>query len=312
MGKVTVVGGKVGMSFTGLLSISPTTLTLTTDSKKGTITVTRKGDGTISAVSSDTSVATVSVSGTTVIVTGLKTGTAEITISVSKGTLHEKPEPVTCSVIVDFSLKLSTIAEGSIVKVNENGSPVEFYVAKHNYESELNGAGRTLLVRKDGHSSQHWNNASVIAYASSFVDTWLNDTYKAVLEPSVQSAIGTTKFYYTAGNGTASISTLSRGVFLLSMKEVGVMPNGTKCNAEGSTLPISSLLPVLYINGTAVEWWSRSPYLDSTKYLVWGFTTGGAAGSITVNKYTKGVRPCFTLPATAKFNPNTLVFEGVS
>lgn len=43
---------------------------------------------------------------------------------------------------------LSDIPEGTLVKINESGSPVEFYVAKHDYETGLNGAGRTLLVRR--------------------------------------------------------------------------------------------------------------------------------------------------------------------
>lgn len=43
-----------------------------------------------------------------------------------------------------MGIKLGDIAEGSIVKLNEGGSPVEFYVAKHNYENSLNGMGSTL------------------------------------------------------------------------------------------------------------------------------------------------------------------------
>lgn len=42
--------------------------------------------------------------------------------------------------------KLGQVSEGTIVKINENGSPVDFYVAKQNYESGLNGAGRTLVI----------------------------------------------------------------------------------------------------------------------------------------------------------------------
>lgn len=38
---------------------------------------------------------------------------------------------------------LSTYAEGSIIKINENGSPVEFYVAKQDYEPTLNGGGQS-------------------------------------------------------------------------------------------------------------------------------------------------------------------------
>ena len=45
--------------------------------------------------------------------------------------------------------KLGNKATGSIIKIKENGTLVDFYVAKHDYESGLNGTGRTLVVRKD-------------------------------------------------------------------------------------------------------------------------------------------------------------------
>lgn len=43
---------------------------------------------------------------------------------------------------------LGSKAVMSTVKLKENGTLVEFYVAKHDYESGLNGSGRTLIVRK--------------------------------------------------------------------------------------------------------------------------------------------------------------------
>lgn len=39
---------------------------------------------------------------------------------------------------------IGNLEEGAIITLNENASPVEFYVAKQDYESGLNGAGRTL------------------------------------------------------------------------------------------------------------------------------------------------------------------------
>ncbi len=51
---------------------------------------------------------------------------------IMSGIVPELSKPVTTA-------SLSTFAEGSIVKINESGSPVEFYVAKHDYESALNG-----------------------------------------------------------------------------------------------------------------------------------------------------------------------------
>ena len=88
----------------GSLSITPTSLTLDSSNPTGTINVTRAGNGTISAESSDTSVATVSVSGTVVTVSGVnqKSGSAVITIKVSAGTNHNAPADKTCNVTAAF------------------------------------------------------------------------------------------------------------------------------------------------------------------------------------------------------------------
>ena len=88
----------------GSLSITPTSLTLDSSNPTGTINVTRAGNGTISAESSDTSVATVSVSGTQVTVNNVNqtSGSAVITISVSAGTNHTAPGSKTCEITAAF------------------------------------------------------------------------------------------------------------------------------------------------------------------------------------------------------------------
>ena len=45
------------------------------------------------------------------------------------------------NIVVSTGTMLSDFEEGALVKLNENGSPVEFYVTKHDYEPDLNGAG---------------------------------------------------------------------------------------------------------------------------------------------------------------------------
>lgn len=86
----------------GSLSISPTTATLASVGATKAITVTRSGNGAISATSNKTSVATVSVSGNTVTVTAKADGTATITVKVAAGTNHNAPADKTCSVTVEI------------------------------------------------------------------------------------------------------------------------------------------------------------------------------------------------------------------
>lgn len=88
----------------GSLSLNKTSVTLNSDATSATVTVTRAGDGAITAESSDTSVATVSVSGTTLTIKSVndKTGTATITVKVAAGTNHNAPSNKTIAVSAEF------------------------------------------------------------------------------------------------------------------------------------------------------------------------------------------------------------------
>ena len=183
---------------------------------------------------------------------------------------------------------------GSIVKLKENGVLVDFYVAKHDYENGLNGSGRTLVVRKDCYDTRQWHTSNVNAYATSAIDTWLNSTYKNLLDADIRGVIGTTKIKYTPGNGNTTVGTLERAIFLLSVTELG--RSASYANTEGTALSIASSLQIAYLNGSAVVQWTRSPSTgntDSAYYL----STNGNVNNISCNN-TYGSRPAFTLPST--------------
>ena len=183
---------------------------------------------------------------------------------------------------------------GSIVKLKENGVLVDFYVAKHDYENGLNGSGRTLVVRKDCYDTRQWHTSNVNAYATSAIDTWLNSTYKNLLDADIRGVIGTTKIKYTPGNGNTTVGTRERAVFLLSVTELG--KTASYANTEGTALSIASSLQIAYLNGSAVVQWTRSPYSDSTDYACYLSTSGDVYRSGCGSTY--GSRPAFTLPST--------------
>ena len=87
----------------GSLSLSAASLELTTAAPTGAITVTRAGNGAISAVSNNTGAAKVSVSGNVVTVTGLANGSATITINVAEGDNYLAPAGKTVAVTVSFT-----------------------------------------------------------------------------------------------------------------------------------------------------------------------------------------------------------------
>lgn len=188
---------------------------------------------------------------------------------------------------------LGSVAVGTLVKLNENGSPVDFYVAEHDYESGLNGTGRVLVVRKDCYDLRAWDADNVNAYATSDIDTWMNGDYKGLFPEEIQTAMGTTEFYYTPGNGNNTVTTLERPVFALSLTELG--QTSSYANTEGSELPIASTLLIAYRNGRATTQWTRSPYTDGTS-SAWRLSS---SGSIDGNRcsYSRGARPAFTLPS---------------
>ena len=200
---------------------------------------------------------------------------------------------------------LSQLTEGTIIKINENGTPVEFYLAKHSYEPDLNGAGRELLVRKDCYDQRQWDRNGKNAYASSSIDNWFNSTYKNMLGAGIQSLIGTTKIRYTPGNGYWNVSTLERVIFALSFTELGGF--SFEANTEGSTLPVSSTLKIAYHDGSPTAQWTRSPYTRDTS-RVYQLSSKGYEDSNNASSLGWS-RPCFTLPNTARVDADLNLIE---
>lgn len=198
---------------------------------------------------------------------------------------------------------LGAVAEGSIVYLNESGVAVPFYVAKHNYESALNGDGRTLLVRKDAYGKQVWDTGDVNTYSGSDIDNFFNNTYLNLLDSFVQedASVGTT-FYYCPGNGNNSITTLKRTVFALSITELGHAHEYAP--VDGTQLGIRETLKIATNNGTAVMQWTRSPDIRSGQTeRAWHLSNTGSYRSISANYGNSGTvaggwsRPALTLRA---------------
>ena len=201
---------------------------------------------------------------------------------------------------------LSQLAEGTIITINESGVPVEFYVADHDYQSDLNGDGRTLMVRKDLYDSRQWNSGNVNFYNSSTIDAWLNQTYLKFFSAPVKEKIGTTSFYYTKTGAVGELATLTRSVFILSNMEFG-FSNTTYYFNEGERVPIYSTLRRAKHNGEPGEQWTRTAPKSETSNAYY-ITSGGQSANQTCIYYACS-RPCFTLPATALVDPSNALIE---
>ena len=117
------IGKKAG-SFTK----DKTSIQITTNKKSDTITITREGTGAISASSNNTQVATTSVIGNVITVTGVKSGNCVITINVVADTNHTAPASQTVNVSV--SLIRNTLNENSwadIKSVSDAGTGATYW-----------------------------------------------------------------------------------------------------------------------------------------------------------------------------------------
>lgn len=200
---------------------------------------------------------------------------------------------------------LSQLAEGTLIKILENGSPVEFYLAKHNYEPGLNGQGRELMVRKDSVSELIvWNSSDIPQYINGSADSWLNSTYKNRFSSYVQSLIGSTGFYCTNNaQDDPSVSSYSRSIFMPSVTELGGF-SGTgfmEINEEGEEFPVASTIRqastksyesrTVNLRRDQIVGWSYFIYGEGK----WGYIDCDANHSQTGNY----PRPCLSLPSTA-------------
>ena len=188
-----------------------------------------------------------------------------------------------------YTVDLSAVSAGDQILLPEGDTYASFRVLALNYESGLNGTGRVLLSKEMQGDTKQWNSENVNSYENSAIDNYLNTEYKQQLPADVQSAMDTTTFYFTPGNGNNSVSTLSRAVFLLSATEFCLtsVPN---VNTEGIQIPESQELPYTW------QVFTRTPIISGnnqvcarrsqTSYQVY------AASSSAV------VFPTFTLPNT--------------
>lgn len=134
---------------------SPTSVTLNTSAQSATFTVTRSGDGNITATSSDTSVATTSVNNTTGVVTvnsvAGTSGTATITVKVAQGTNYTAytASDVTVGVTASFlpvkkTLNNQTWAE--IRQVSDAGKGSEYWSVGDGKQITINGTIGTTAI----------------------------------------------------------------------------------------------------------------------------------------------------------------------
>ena len=205
---------------------------------------------------------------------------------------------------------------GSTVKINENGSPVDYIVVQQGlagsmYDASCDG---TWLLRKDIAENRVWDSGNVNDYANSDINAYLNGDWLDRYDADVAEAIKQVKIPYRAGSGygktvTSGASGLSAKIFLLSATEVSFNMSSMPTN-EGVELAYFSGCAdngadnkrIAYLNSSTTVWWLRSPYCYpsyGSSYAVsvgkdGNWRTDSCSGSY-------GIRPALILPYSFKF-----------
>lgn len=122
----------------GSLSLSPTQISLSGDGDTAVIAVTRGGDGAISAASSNTNVATTSISGDYIVVTGKGEGSATVTVKVTEGTNHLAPSNKTANVSVTKP-PISNLSWDDIAALSAAGNAASYYAVGDMKSITING-----------------------------------------------------------------------------------------------------------------------------------------------------------------------------
>lgn len=192
-------------------------------------------------------------------------------------------------------IPLSTITPGAILMLNESGSPAQFCVAKHDYESELNGAGLTLIVKKSSYGSETDFGISN-SYASSTINKKLTTYASTVIDKRIRNEIRSIKIPITKGNGNAETTTMDTKCFILSLTELGFKHNAAYFNEEGTALPNATELRV-------IGQWTRTASIQNfpgagvdTIYVFYIKSNTQASNASYSLKHS--IVPAFTLPAT--------------
>ena len=206
---------------------------------------------------------------------------------------------------------LSSKAIGSTIKLKVNGSAKDFIVVHQGkpssvYDDSCNG---TWLLMKDIYENRQWHSSNTNDYANSTIHSYLNSTFLNLFESNIKKAIKQVKLPYRKGSGTSTTVTsgsngLSAKIFLLSATETSFNFSSYMPSGEGAELAYfkgcadnsADSKRVAYLNGSATNWWLRSPNCNNFNFALYVNSNGDWRSNYCSNSC--GIRPALILPST--------------
>ena len=200
------------------------------------------------------------------------------------------------------SVALSTKALGSVITLKENGTAAEFVVACHDYESRLNGAGRTLLVRKAVLSDQvAWayrvDSTTDLYWSGCRLNGWLNETYLGRFDSDIQRNIETTN--YNPSNDKSRIFVLSEAEYTTALDANVLNALTTNGSDDEWTRNVAESRKE---DGEDMEHWWYTRVRLAYKFKSEKFTARDSGFPDAENGHTAWIRPCFTVSGELRVN----------
>ena len=209
------------------------------------------------------------------------------------------------------SVKLSTKAVGSIVKLKVDGTLRDFIVVHQGKPSSLYDAScdGTWLLLKDCLEQKRWHSANTNDYKNSEIHSYLNNTWLNKLDANIRAQVKQVKLPYVNGTANSAVASGANGlsckIFLLSGYEVGfTQSDNSYFPVDGARLAYfengtgTSALNkrIANYNGSATYWRLRSPYTRNTGNAWYVGTVGSYGYYDCTNTY--GIRPALVLPSS--------------
>lgn len=217
---------------------------------------------------------------------------------------------------------LGSLAVGTLIKIQENGAPVEYMVVNQGLPSSLYDASCDgyWVLRKDIAEVKAWDSSNN-DYKNSDIHAYLNGSWLSRYSAGVLSQIKQVKIPYVNGTGSggsvaSGANGLSCKIFLLSGYEVGwttsdesdLPHDGTKLSYFSSgTGSAANNKRIANYNGSATYWWLRSPNTYGFN-AIWGVYPNGNP-SFYHDIDPGGVRPALVLPSTALVDQDLNLIE---
>lgn len=192
---------------------------------------------------------------------------------------------------------LSNLANGSLVKLNENSQGKKFIKLENDHYGT--GTGVTML-RKDAFSEIAWNASDNGAYKNRYfgctLDNFCDGIWPLKLDPEIRDCIVPVPIVVAEGNGVATLHTIYRKGFALSCTEVGVSGWQTEGKKFAYFADNNKRIANLDETATAVLWGLRSPYSGTSSAD--GIITGGTVIDYNVYSASFAPRPAFNLKSS--------------